>query len=215
MALLGIGQDGRVTEHADRDMAADAAYWDGQALTFDDQPDHGLRDPRLREAWQQLLLPQFPPAPATIADLGCGTGSLTVLLAASGHTVTGLDIAPQMIGAARAKAVAAGVSAQWVISDAAAPSLPAGHFDAVLARHVLWAMPDVDAVLDRWTRLLKPGGTLVLVEGRWHTGAGLTAAQAGQAVRRHRAEVTVTPLSSPLLWGGPVTDERYLLVSPR
>jgi ubiquinone/menaquinone biosynthesis C-methylase UbiE len=196
-------------------MTADAAYWDSQALTFDDQPDHGLRDPHLREAWKRLLLPQLPPAPAMIADLGCGTGSLTVLLAAAGHTVTGLDIAPQMIRAARAKAAAAGVSAQFAISDAAAPPLPADRFDAVLARHVLWAMPDTDAVLDRWTRLLKPGGTLVLVEGRWHTGAGLTAAQAEQAVRRHRAEVTVTPLSSPLLWGGPVTDERYLLISPR
>lgn len=76
-------------------VTADAAYWDSQAPTFDNQPDHGLRDARTREAWKHLLLPQLPPAPAVIADLGCGTGSLTVLMAAAGHTVTGLDIAPR------------------------------------------------------------------------------------------------------------------------
>ena len=32
------------------------AYWDDQADTFDDGADHGLRDPRVREAWRRLLL---------------------------------------------------------------------------------------------------------------------------------------------------------------
>jgi ubiquinone/menaquinone biosynthesis C-methylase UbiE len=211
-------------------MTTGAAYWDSQAATFDEQPDHGLRDPHVRAAWEQLLLPRLPPAAAMIADLGCGTGSLSVLLAAARHTVTGLDLAPEMVKAARAKALAAGVSARFVVSDAANPALPAGRFDAVVARHVLWAMPDLDMALDRWIRLLRPGGVrpggvrpggvrpggvLVLAEGRWNTGAGLTAIEAERAVRRHRAEATVTFLDDPLLWGGPITDERYLLVSPR
>ena len=102
-----------------------------------------------------------------------------------------------------------------MISDAADPALAADSFDVVLARHVLWAMPDIDAVLSQWTRLLKPGGVLILIEGRWHTGAGLTAAQAEQAVRRHRTEVIVTALSSPLLWGDVITDEQVAFVSPR
>jgi hypothetical protein len=55
----------------------------------------------------------------------------------------------------------------------------------------------------------------VLVEGCWHTGAGLTAARAERAVRRHRTEAAVTSLDDPHLWGGPITDERYLLTSPR
>ncbi|MDQ3276431.1 MAG: class I SAM-dependent methyltransferase [Actinomycetota bacterium] len=56
-------------------------YWDGQSATFDAQPDHGLLDPAVRAAWAQLLLPLMPPAPASVVDLGCGTGSLAVLLA--------------------------------------------------------------------------------------------------------------------------------------
>jgi ubiquinone/menaquinone biosynthesis C-methylase UbiE len=192
-----------------------AAYWDSQADAFDEEADHGLRDPRVRDAWRRLLLAHLPAAPAAVADIGCGTGSLSVLLAAEGYAVTGLDYAPAMLRAARAKARAAGASARFVLSDAAAPVLPPASFDVVLARHVLWAMPDADAALAAWLRLLLPGGTLVLVEGHWFTGTGLTSAEAGRAVLRHRADATITALDDPLLWGGPVSDERYLLVSHR
>jgi ubiquinone/menaquinone biosynthesis C-methylase UbiE len=196
-------------------VTGEAAYWDSQADTFDDTADHGLRDPQVREAWRGLLRDHLPPAPAAVADIGCGTGSLSVLLADEGYAVTGLDFAPAMIRAARAKARSAGVSARFVLSDAATPALPPASFDVVLARHVLWAMPDVDQALARWLRLLLPGGTLVLVEGRWSTGAGLTTAEAGRAVLRQRGDAMITELDDPALWGTPVGDERYLLVSRR
>jgi SAM-dependent methyltransferase len=193
--------------------AGDPGYWDGRAATFDEPADHGLRDPRARDAWRRLLLAHLPGAPAAVADLGCGTGSLAVLLAAEGYAVTGLDFAPAMVRAARAKARAAGVTARFVLSDAAAPTLPPASFDVVLARHVLWALPDTGRALAAWVGLLLPGGTLALVEGRWSTGAGLTAAEAERAVRRHRDDAAVTVLDDPALWGGPVSDERYLLTS--
>ena len=71
-----------------------SAYWDSQAATFDDEADHGLRDPLVRDAWRRLLLPHLPAAPASVADIGCGTGSLSVLLAGEGYAVTGVDFAP-------------------------------------------------------------------------------------------------------------------------
>jgi len=196
-------------------MTGDAVYWDSQAATFDDQSDHGLLDPLVKEAWRRLMLEHLPAAPAAVADIGCGTGTLAVLLAAEGYAVTGLDFAPAMIRAARAKARRAGVRCRFVLSDAGAPTLPAGSFDVVLARHVLWAMPDPSVALAAWLRLLLPGGVLVLVEGRWPTGSGLTATEAGWVVRQHRADATITTLDDPVLWGGPITDERYLLVSRR
>jgi ubiquinone/menaquinone biosynthesis C-methylase UbiE len=198
-----------------RPVKGDAAYWDSQAATFDDQPDHGLHDPQVRQAWRRLLLAHLPPPPTAVADIGCGTGSVSVLLAAAGYAVTGLDNAPKMIRAARAKAAAAPVSARFVTSDAAAPALPPTSFNVVLSRHVLRAMPNVDAALAAWIRLLQPGGMLMLIEGRWHTGAGLPASWAEEAVLRHRTSVSVIPLDDPVLWGGPITDERYLLVSRR
>jgi ubiquinone/menaquinone biosynthesis C-methylase UbiE len=196
-------------------MTGDAVYWDSQAATFDDQSDHGLLDPLVKEAWRRLLLEHLPGAPAAVADIGCGTGALAVLLAAEGYAVTGLDFAPAMIRVARAKARRAGVRCRFVLSDAAAPTLPAGSFDVVLARHVLWAMPDPSEALAAWLRLLLPGGVLVLVEGRWSTGSGLTATEAGWVVRHHRDDATITTLDDPALWGRPITDERYLLVSRR
>jgi ubiquinone/menaquinone biosynthesis C-methylase UbiE len=195
--------------------AGDAAYWDDQAATFDDGADHGLRDPQVRDAWRRLMLAYLPSAPAAVADLGCGTGSLSVLLAAEGYAVTGLDFSPAMVRAARRKARTAGVTARFVLSDATAPNLPPASFDVVLARHVLWAMRDTNRALAAWIRLLLPGGTLVLIEGRWSTGTGLTTAEAGRAVLRQRSDASIITLDDPALWGGPVTDERYLLVSRR
>ena len=51
-------------------------------------------------------------------------------------------------------------------------------------------------------------------DSSWSTGAGLTAAACEALVLRHRTSATVRHLREPLLWGGPVDDERYLLVSP-
>ena len=54
----------------------------------------------------------------------------------------------------------------------------------------------------------------MLVEGRWWNGAGLSSEAALSLVRERGRQAAVTALSDPALWGGPVTDERYLLVSP-
>lgn len=190
-------------------------FWDAQAATFDDGPDHGLRDDAVRGAWRRLLLPLLPAAPALVADLGCGTGTLSVLLAQAGHTVTGLDVAPLMLEAARAKARGAEQDVTFVVGDAADPRLPRGSFEVVLARHVLWALPDAGAALSSWLDLLRPDGLLLLVEGRWSTGAGLTAAQVSGLVGARREEVTVRMLEDPQLWGRAIDDERFLVVSPR
>ncbi|MEV5720857.1 class I SAM-dependent methyltransferase [Amycolatopsis mediterranei] len=185
--------------------------WDAEAATFDEQPDHGLRDPVVRAAWAELLLPLLPPAPAGVADLGCGTGSLTLLLAEAGHEVCGVDLSERMLDAARAKT--AGLQVELRLGDAADPPCPDHSFDVVLVRHVLWAMPDPAAAVGRWVRLLRPGGLLLLVEGRWSTGAGLTAAECRELVRARREEATVRQLTDPALWGAAIEDERYLVVS--
>jgi SAM-dependent methyltransferase len=194
-----------VSEHS-------AEFWDAEADSFDEEPDHGLRDPAAFEAWRALLLPVVGHR-ARIADLGCGTGTLSVLLASAGHSVIGVDFSPRMVDLARAKAAAAAADAEFIVGDAFAPPLAAREYDVVLSRHVLWAMPDVGTALDRWIRLLAPGGVLVLVEGSWCTGTGLTRAECVRHVRERRAEAEVTVLDDPVYWGGPIEDDRYLLVS--
>jgi ubiquinone/menaquinone biosynthesis C-methylase UbiE len=190
-------------------------FWDEQATTFDDEPDHGLRDPDVRAAWANLLLPLMPSSSSEVVDLGCGTGSLSVLLAEAGHRVRGVDSAVRMVAAASAKARAAGVEAEFVHGDAAEPPCAPASADVVLVRHVFWAMPDPAAALKAWVRLLRPAGRLVLVEGHWSTGAGLTADECEALVRGVREEATVTRLDDPAVWGREIDDERYLLVSLR
>ncbi|GAA0330518.1 methyltransferase domain-containing protein [Actinoallomurus spadix] len=89
------------------DTAAIAGYWDAAALTFDDEPDHGLRAERTRAAWARSLHTWMPPGAVDVLDVGCGTGSLSLLLAQAGHRVTGVDLAPGMVSQARAKLAAA------------------------------------------------------------------------------------------------------------
>ena len=193
-----------------------AALWDAEAATFDDEPDHGLGDPETRAAWRALLLEHLPPAPARVADLGCGTGTLSVLLAEEGYDVHGLDLSPEMITRARAKAAATPTgrgSVSFEVGDAAEPDLPAGRFDAVLSRHVLWALPDPLAGLRRWCDLLAPGGRLLLVEGRWFNGAGLAAADTQALVEQVGRRCDVRLLTEPVYWGREIDDERYLVVS--
>lgn len=190
--------------------------WEQAAATFDQAPDHGLRDPQVRQAWVDLLRPYLPPSPANCLDIGCGTGSLSLLLAEAGQQVMGIDFAPAMVAQARQKAALAGQAITFQVMEASAPSLPAAHFGLILCRHLLWALPAPAQVLDHWVKLLQPAGRLLLIEGVWHTGSGLPAAAVVAALPPTMAIVTVVNLADqPALWGGPVQDERYLVVAER
>lgn len=207
-------------------------YWNDAAPTFDAVPDHGLRDADTRAAWARLLAGWIPAGSRSVLDVGCGTGTLSLLLAADGHRVTGVDLAPRMVAEARAKQAATGHTARFLVGDAAAP--PVGEdarFDVVLARHLLWTLPQPEAALRRWCGLLRPGGVLILVEGRWAEAApgsapyaadaellpwpgGVGAAQLADTVRPLVASLRIEQLGDdPQLWGRPVTDERYALIA--
>ena len=187
--------------------------WDDEAASFDEAADHGLRDPSVRAAWRELLLSALPPTPARVADLGCGTGTLSLLLAGEGYAVDGVDFSPEMIRLARQKAADGQVT--FTEGDADDPPFEPGAYDVVLCRHVLWAMPDPVATLRRWIRLLAPGGRLVLVEGSWSTGAGLTASRTVELVEDTGREAELTMLPDSAYWGREIDDERYLVVSRR
>lgn len=196
-------------------MTSDSRHlWDQEAVTFDEAADHGLLDAEVRQAWSDLLLPLVGAPGRRVADLGCGTGTLSMLLAEQGHVVTGVDFSTEMIRRAEEKAARTGVAATFVVADAAAPPLPASSFDVVLCRHVLWAMPDPSAALAAWSALLHEGGRLLLIEGRWSNGAGLTAEQTVELVERSRGlRPTLRMLDEPIYWGRAITDERYLVIS--
>ncbi|WP_328745945.1 class I SAM-dependent methyltransferase [Streptomyces sp. NBC_00285] len=184
--------------------------WDAEAASFDEEPDHGLRDPEVRGAWAERLRDWLPIDAGDVLDLGCGTGSLSLLAAEQGHRVTGVDLSPAMVGLARAKL--AGRDAVFLLGDAATPPVGEQRFDVVLARHVLWALPDPGRALRRWWGLLRPAGRLVLVEGVWGK-AGIPADAVAGLVEPFGGQVLVERLSeNSALWGKDVDDERYAVV---
>lgn len=102
-----------------------------------------------------------PHSHSRILDLGCGTGRITLKLAETGHTVTGLDPALASLEVARQKPGAERVT--WIhglSSDAAANA-----FDlALMTNHVAQLLIDDlewRAALNNLRRALKPGGRLV------------------------------------------------------
>ena len=187
--------------------------WDAEAATFDHAADHGLRDPAVRRAWRDLLVPVLPAPPARVADLGSGTGTLSLLLADEGHHVDGVDVSPEMVRLAREKAGDRS-DVRFAVGDAGRVTLAPGAFDVVLCRHVLWALLDPADALRRWVDLLAPGGRLVLVEGSWATGAGLTARETVALVEATGRRAELRRLPEAAYWGREITDERYLVVSP-
>ena len=211
-------------------IASITAYWDAAAASFDDEPDHGLRAERTRAAWAGLLNSWVSSPQQDVLDIGCGTGSLSLLLAEAGHRVTGVDLAPRMVEEARRKLEAAGLPGRFLVGDAMAPPTGSQRFDVVLSRHLIWTVPDPEAALRDWVARLRPGGRLVLVEGRWaEAGSPVPYAEGAEAlpwnggvgaedlsacVRPLVRDLRVEPLSACTdLWGWPVTDERYAVLA--
>ena len=119
-----------------------------------------------------------------------------------------------MIAQAEAKAQAAGQTIHFQIMDAAEPQFEKQQFDLILCRHLLWLFPDPVTVLQRWVELLRPTGRLLLIEGFWHTGAGMNAQTVVAALPSSCTHVSVQSLSEHSdLWGGSVTDERYVVIA--
>jgi ubiquinone/menaquinone biosynthesis C-methylase UbiE len=212
------------------DSGSISAFWDAAAGSFDTEADHGLHDLRVRAAWANRLRSWMPAAPARILDLGCGTGSVSLLLAEHGHHPVGVDLSARMIEVAQDKMHQHGQHVPLLVGDAGNPPAQAGDsFDVVLTRHLLWTLPDPHAALRRWTRLIRPGGRLVLIEGRWATSTtgtpytpdapslpwngGVTAEHLLDAVRPLVRHVRTEPLDEPDLWGHPIDDERYALIA--
>lgn len=189
-------------------------YWNNWAATFDDEPDHGLRNPIILETWTAFLKENIPLADANILDIGCGTGSLSVVLAKLGHTVTGVDLSPSMISLAKEKAETDNLQINFHVMDAAFPQFPDQKFDLIVCRHLLWALPEPKEVLQRWIKLLNSKGHLLLIEGYWKTGAGLHANELTKMLPKALVDISIQNLSdNPNFWGDHVSDERYAIMA--
>jgi len=98
-------------------------------------------------------------AGAKVVDAGCGGGLLSEALAAAGATVTGIDMAPAMLAAARRHMRQSGLAIDYrLITAEALAEREAGAFDAVVCMELLEHVPGPESLVTACARLVRPGG---------------------------------------------------------
>lgn len=149
-------------------------YWSARAAAYHSTHMESAQAATEKELWARAFtaaLADLPPG-AHVADMGCGTGFLSAILAEQGFAVTGIDASPGMLAHARGLGLP---SATFTEGDATAPVLTeADGVTAVVSRWLLWTLPDPVRALRRWADIVRPSdssalpGLIVVADGLWY-----------------------------------------------
>lgn len=104
---------------------------------------------------------RIPPA-ASVLEVGCGTGALWAENAdriPPGWRLVLADLSEGMLGEARGRVP--GTAVHWIATDAQAVPFRSGGFDAVIANHMLYHVPDRARAISEFRRVLVPNGVLL------------------------------------------------------
>jgi SAM-dependent methyltransferase len=143
------------------------------------------------------------PAGSTLLDVACGSGQLSLMAARDGVKVTGVDIAPNQIQRAQARAKAEGLDARFQEGDAESLPFADASFDVVTSLIGAMFAPNPDLVSRELLRVCRPGGTIAM--GNW-TPEGFI----GQMFKVVSQFVAPAGMPAPTLWGNEtVVRERF------
>jgi trans-aconitate methyltransferase len=148
----------------------------------------------VREGGAPLVELCAPRAGERILDLGCGSGKLTQVLAASGASVLGVDASPEML--AEARATYPGL--EFALERGEALPYDA-EFDAVFSNAALHWMPRAEEVALGMARSLRPGGRLVAELGGFENVAAVRAAVGAGFAALGRGQTAWNPWYFPTL----------------
>ena len=143
----------------------------GAAVTYDPITKYILAP---NETWnREAVIKAVVGNPRKILDLGCGTGSTTLMLkqAFPNAEIIGLDLSPQMLVIAEYKAKQAGLNIQWQHGLAEATNFADEEFDLVTASLLFHETPaDIArAILIEAFRLLRSRGQIIILDGHQKT----------------------------------------------
>jgi ubiquinone/menaquinone biosynthesis C-methylase UbiE len=131
-----------------------------------------------------------------VLDVGCGYGDLAIEAGAAGASVTGVDIAPGMVAAARRAAGAAGSAARFAEGDAEDLEVETASVDVVMSSFACMFAPRHAVTAGELARVLRPGGRMGVLT--WDPGSDI--AQFIQVTVPHLPPPPASA-QSPLLWG--------------
>jgi SAM-dependent methyltransferase len=136
----------------------------GEAATYRLRILHSLYGPGTR----RVLLEAGLQRGMRVADLGCGVGMVTALLAelvgAEGHVV-GIDASAAQLAQARERLHPSGTNVRFIEASATDTGLPPESFDLIYCRFLLLHLPKPEEALCEMRALLKPNGILVCEDG--------------------------------------------------
>jgi SAM-dependent methyltransferase len=136
----------------------------------------------------------------TALDLGSGTGTIALGLAARGAIVTALDPAAAMLAQAAARAREAGLALRTIVAQAEGTGEPDAAFDLVIAGQC-WHWFDRPRAAAEARRLLKPGGALMMAHFDWLRVPGNVVEATETLILKHSPTWTGAGKSSPYsLW---------------
>jgi demethylmenaquinone methyltransferase/2-methoxy-6-polyprenyl-1,4-benzoquinol methylase len=122
------------------------------------------QDPR----WRRFLVSRVAAGPGdSVLDVATGTGAVAIELAhRTGCNVVGVDQSPEMLDEAERRARAAGLGARIRLVEARAEELPFEDesFDALTFTYLLRYVADPGATLRELARVVRPGGTVAMLE---------------------------------------------------
>ncbi len=112
-----------------------------------------------------LAIEKLLPRDLTLADIGCGTGSLTFELARFAGKVIGVDLSSEMLRRARALAKEQEIgNVEFRQGDALKLPLATHSVDAAFCVMVLHFLPDPARAVAGLCRITRPGGTVIVVD---------------------------------------------------
>lgn len=122
-------------------------------------------DRRWRNAGARQAIANFGPAPHVL-DVATGTGQLamTIKAFAPGAHVTATDFSEEMLSVASQAAKKRALDITFGVADGTALPFPNESFHAVTIAYALRNFADPDAGIAEFFRVLKPGGTLVILD---------------------------------------------------
>jgi SAM-dependent methyltransferase len=134
------------------------------------------------------------PAGSQLLDVACGSGQVALWAAREGVHVTGVDIAPNLIERAQARARAEGLNARFIEGDAEALPFEDGSFDVVVSLVGAMFAPRPELVAGELLRVCSPGGTIAM--GNWTPGGFI-----GQMFKTFAKFIAPSGMPAPVLWG--------------
>jgi ubiquinone/menaquinone biosynthesis C-methylase UbiE len=157
------------------------------------------RTPEMQEfydmAFDRFISYLAAPPNALILDAGCGTCAKSILLAAKGFRVMGVDYSADALALAAEAVKGQGLAGKITLKqdNLLGLSFPDHTFQYVLCWGVLMHIPDVGRALSELARVTGPGGMIVISEGNMHSWQAVAMRGMKALLGRERAEVSRVP----------------------